>query len=136
MGEAGESDGIHAAVVVAELDLAAGTDPAAVGATVSDELCGSWDHEGPCRWPHRNEIEAVAADVEGVGPAVEAGGGTARFRTVVVAPAEEMPQVRERIELALRRDPRWSVVSAATRPPSRDEGELVDHLIAVPRLVV
>ncbi len=60
---------IGAEVVEAQLDLTEGTDPAAVGATVSDELCGSWDHDGPCRWPHRNEIDAATAP--------------ARYRTVV-----------------------------------------------------
>ncbi len=131
MSEAIESGEVQAAVVEAQLDLAPETDPAAVGATVSDELCGRWNHEGPCRWPHRNEIDAVAGDHEVV---AEAGAPTARFRTIVVAPTEEMPQALERVELALRRDARWSVVSAATRPPSHGEGELVDHLVAVPRL--
>jgi len=112
---------LHAAVVEADLELAEGTDPAAVGATVSGELCGSWDHEGPCRWPHRNEVDASVAP--------------ARFRTVATADEAEMPEVLRRIEEALRRDPRWSVVTVATRPASADEAELVDALLAAPRRV-
>jgi hypothetical protein len=115
-----EATKISAEVLEAELDLTAGTDPAAVGATVSDELCGSWDHEGPCRWPHRNEIDAAS--------------GPARFRTVAIAPTAEMAEVLRRIEDALRRDPRWSVHSTVTRPPAPDEADLVDRLAAAPRL--
>ena len=42
-----------AQVIEAELVLAADTNPAAVGAAVTIELCGSTDHDGPCRWPMR-----------------------------------------------------------------------------------
>ena len=40
-------------VTWARLALAPGTDPAAVGAAVTTELCGHWEHEPPCR------VEAV-----------------------------------------------------------------------------
>ena len=33
----------------ADLWLAGGVDPAAVGAAVTAALCGHWEHEGPCR---------------------------------------------------------------------------------------
>ncbi len=35
--------------------LGAGGDPAAVGAAVTVGLCGHWEHEPPCRWPHHTE---------------------------------------------------------------------------------
>jgi hypothetical protein len=31
-------------------------DPASVGAAVTVELCGHWQHDGACRWPHNNKI--------------------------------------------------------------------------------
>ncbi len=46
-------------VVAASVALEDGADPASVGAAVTVELCGHWDHPGPCRWPHNNEIEAA-----------------------------------------------------------------------------
>jgi len=50
--------------------LAEGTDPAAVGAMVTVALCGHWEHDGPCRWPHHNQIDG------------------AQFRTVFIATPE------------------------------------------------
>ena len=48
---------------------------AAVGAAVTTALCGHWEHEGPCRWPHNNAIQQK--------------GATFLFRTLFVAPASE-----------------------------------------------
>jgi len=45
-------------VLEARLELDDGLDPAAVGAAVTVELCGHWEHAGPCRWPHNSEIAA------------------------------------------------------------------------------
>lgn len=110
-----------AAALEAELDLADGTDAAAVGAAVSDELCGRWDHEGPCRWPHRNVID-VTDDA-------------ARFRTVVVADENEMAEILGRIEAALSEDLRWRVISIEKRTVQDDERDITDHLMSVPRRV-
>lgn len=85
----------------AEVVLRAGADPAAVGAAVTVAVCGHWDHEGPCRWPHHSEIDAEREP--------------ARFRTVFAADQAEAPEVRERIEAALRGDPAWRVVSISPR---------------------
>jgi hypothetical protein len=27
-------------------------EPAALGGAVTTALCGHWEHDGPCRWPH------------------------------------------------------------------------------------
>jgi hypothetical protein len=43
-------------VVEVEMALKTAGDPAAVGAAVTVELCGHWEHEGPCRRPHNNAI--------------------------------------------------------------------------------
>ena len=44
----------------AEIELDEGRDPAAVGAAATVELCGSWDHEGACRWPSQQRDRQLA----------------------------------------------------------------------------
>ena len=100
----------------ADLRLESGTDPAAVGAAVTTALCGHWEHDGPCRWPHNNEIEAS-----------EAGAG---FRTLFVAPAGEEDEVRGRIERSLREGSDWVVLEARARPLSAAERPLAQRLAA------
>jgi len=99
----------------AELVLAEGTDPAAVGAMVTVALCGHWDHEGPCRWPHLNQIDG------------------AHFRTIFVASTEEEPEVRRRIRAALHGDTSWRVVSDIARPLAADEQDAAAELARAPR---
>ena len=102
----------------AELRLRAGTDPAAVGAAVTTALCGHWEHEGPCRWPHNNDIQLVDA--------------VASFRTLFVASATDEDQVRERIERSLRNGDGWDVVRTKSRPVLPSEDPLAAKLAATP----
>jgi hypothetical protein len=99
----------------ARLRLADGTDPSAVGAAVTIELCGSIDHEGGCRWPHNSMV-------------VELDGRDAVFRSVFVAPPAEAGEVRQRIATALRSSLEWIVVSDGERSLSRDEETLATRL--------
>jgi hypothetical protein len=46
--------------VLVELDE--GGDPAALGGAVTVALCGHWDHEPPCRWPHHTETIPVGRE--------------------------------------------------------------------------
>jgi hypothetical protein len=100
---------VHEATV--RLDV--GTDPAAVGAAVTVELCGAVDHAGTCRWPHNNEI---SADGE-------------RFRTVFVAAEPEVDEVHRRTALALRSATGWSVASNGARDLTTGERELAARLV-------
>jgi hypothetical protein len=77
-------------------------------------LCGSWDHDGPCRWPHHNDLDSSSSP--------------ARLRTVVVADDASRPDVVARIEHALRADERWSVASCTTGPPTAGERPLAERL--------
>ena len=90
------------------------TDPAAIGAAVTTALCGHWEHDGPCRWPHNSAVDG------------------ATFRTVFVAPADEAGEVRRRIEAALRGSGGWSVGAVRARAVSPAEQALAERLEATP----
>jgi hypothetical protein len=107
----------EAFVLEAELLLADDTDPAAPGAAVTVALCGHWEHEGPCRWPHNNAIAT-------------GGGGTARFRTLFVAARAEEQDVRGLIADALAAAGGWSVTSSGARPVAASEDDLARGLLA------
>lgn len=99
--------------------MADGLDPAAVGAAVTVELCGHWDHDGACRWPHNS--------------AIDAGREPARLRTLFVADPAESAAVRERIEATLRGATAWRVVSIRSRAVAEDERALAERLLGGPR---
>jgi hypothetical protein len=107
-------------VAEAEIALKAEGDPAAVGAAVTVELCGHWEHEESCRWPHNNAICP--------GPKLNT------FRTLLVAELSEEEMVRERIGAALRACGDWQVVSLRARPVGQHEEALAERLLAAPRL--
>lgn len=37
-------------------------DPAALGGAVTVALCGHWEHDGDCRWPHHSSVDADGAE--------------------------------------------------------------------------
>jgi hypothetical protein len=102
--------------IEAELTLVNGTDPAAVGAAVTVELCGHWEHEGACRWPHNSAIDARRE------PAL--------FRTLFVTGEDESAAVGERVERALRDAGAWRVVAIRERAVAADERDLARRLLA------
>lgn len=108
----------HPYVAEATLVLDDGTDADAVGAAVTVALCGHWEHEGGCRWPHNNA--ARPADP-----------GTS-FRTLFVAPPHEEREVRERIDRALRASSLWTLTSIGARALTADEHDLAERLARTP----
>ena len=102
----------------AELRLEDGVDPAVPGAAVTTGLCGHWEHDGPCRWPHNNDIRADE--------------GSSVFRTVFVAAAAEERDVRERIDRVLRTAPGWSVLRSGARAVASEEEPLAASLLRTP----
>ena len=100
-----------------DLRLAPGTDPRAPGGAVTIALCGHWDHEGPCRWPHHSHLEP---DTD-----------PSHLCTVAVAPADERDDVLARIESELRGDRRWTVLAFAARDIGPEERALAEHLSRV-----
>lgn len=113
------ADGARAFVLEALVDLPEGCDPATVGAAVTVALCGHWEHDGACRWPHNNALDAPA--------------DPARFRTLFVAKPGEAALVRRRIEAALPAHRGWRVVSVSRRPVAAAEQALARRLLASPR---
>lgn len=101
----------------AEVQLGPDGDPAALGGAVTQALCGSWDHEPPCPLAsHHTSTERT--------------GSTVRVRTVfAVDPALE-PEVRRRMEDALREGQltgpsgavtRWELLGTGPAVPYADE---------------
>jgi hypothetical protein len=105
----------RAFAVEAELELRPGTDTRAPGGAVTVALCGHWDHEGRCRWPHNSRIDTSATP--------------ARLRTVVAADDDTVDEVVARIGGALRGDSRWSVRECGTGSIKAWERSLARDLI-------
>ena len=104
----------------AKLHLAAAVDPAAVGAAVTTELCGRWNHDGGCRWPHNNEIGDQGEN------------RLATFRTLWLAPETDEAEVRTRIEKALNDGTGWTVEATRIRELRPDETALAARLARTP----
>ncbi len=113
---------VHAHEAVLELD--AGADAAAPGAAITVELCGHWQHEGPCRWPHRTSVTSLA-------------GRVLSARVLFAASPSELPEVRSRIAAGLNRGEltgpdgrvhRWRVCREGPSDPLECEGSLVREL--------
>ena len=74
---------IHEAAVV----LSSGGDERAPGAAVTVALCGHWEHDGACRWPHHTAARHVGDELV--------------MRTVFASEPDEEELVRSRIGGAL-----------------------------------
>jgi hypothetical protein len=83
-----------------------GGDPRAIGGAVTVALCGHWEHDGPCRWPHHTATVPI-------------GSGSRAVTTRFACSASEEADVRAQIAAALAtgslqlpdgRATAWSVV--------------------------
>ncbi len=109
----------------ATIELLPGADEAAPGAAVTMELCGHWEHDGACPWPHHTSVDNRARE-------------SIRVRTVFACPPVEEDAVRQRIIAALgsgrleaeSRESRWTTTrqGASTIEPS--EETLAAQLVA------
>ena len=88
-------------------------DDGAPGAAVTVALCGQWEHEGACRWPHHTSSYRQ--------------GDRRIVRTVVVVPADELDDVTGRIRRALRDGP-WTVVVQGESAAQGEEHALASRL--------
>ena len=106
----------RAYVYEAELELAPDADPRAPGGAVTVALCGHWDHEGACRWPHYTELDSDVAP--------------ARLCTVFACGDDEVDAVHAAIDGAVRNSNEWSVLSSARREPRGNEVDLGECLVS------
>ncbi|MFJ4849226.1 MULTISPECIES: hypothetical protein [unclassified Streptomyces] len=104
----------HEAVVV----LAAGGDERAPGGAITVELCGGWEHEGPC---------PLAAHHTAVSPGADGG---LLLRVLFAAEPADEAAVRARIDAALAAgalgrepapDTRWELRASGPSPVREDE---------------
>ncbi|GAA1199557.1 hypothetical protein [Pseudonocardia alaniniphila] len=93
----------HRAVLVVPED----EETAAPGGAITTELCGRWEHEPPCRYPHVTEV--VARDADRV-----------TVRTLFACEPAEVVSVRARISDALDR---WTVLDEGPDPGPDSLGE-------------
>ncbi|MFN7917859.1 MAG: hypothetical protein U0Q55_21105 [Vicinamibacterales bacterium] len=124
----------HPYVHEAEIELRAGVDPRAVGAAVTVALCGHWEHEGPCRWPHNNQTQEFQSSEFRL-QIGESQSQRLGFRTLFVCEPEEEPEVRAKIRAALHESRDWRVLADRERPIAATEQELAGNLLLVPRRV-
>jgi hypothetical protein len=113
---------VHAHEAVLELE--ADADAAAPGAAVTIALCGHWQHEGTCRWPHRTSV--ISQD-----------GRVLHVRILYAASAAEQHEVGSRIATSLNRGElavfdgrvqRWRVLREGASHPLENEESLVAEL--------
>jgi hypothetical protein len=99
-------------------------DERAPGAAVTVALCGHWEHDGPCRWPHHTAVSPTPSG--------------AIVRTVFVAPDAEEAAVRERITAALSMGcldgpagtSEWSLISQGPSQVAADENGRATRFLA------
>jgi hypothetical protein len=113
----------QAFVEQAIVEMTGGSDPQAVGAAVTVELCGHWDHDGSCEWPHHTSI---SKQDEGV-----------KLRTIFACNPEQEAEVRRRVVAGmtagkLEGSPKgpssWTIVSVGTDNVLASEQELAGRL--------
>ena len=127
VSDAGQSEGkrrsfAHDAFVALEGD----SDSNALGGAITAELCGQWDHPGPCPLaPHHTRAEPTAGGV--------------RLRILFAAAPEDEPEVRARIKTALGRssiegpDGRWSRWVLQEDAPSQVYDDEAEHAARLSR---
>jgi hypothetical protein len=101
----------------ADITFAPGADARAPGGAVTIALCGSWDHEGSCRWPHQTSVEVSTTP--------------ATVRVVYVVDDEELGHVRRMIESALTSGDDWDTLAIGEATLTADETTLTRRLRAV-----
>ena len=95
----------HDATVVVAPD----GDPDAVGAAITIALCGHWEHDPPCRWPHVTEVVARTDE-------------TVTIRTLFACEPGEAVAVRARISAALETGD-WVVRDQGPAPVPADRAD-------------
>jgi len=109
-------------VHAAHLRIAPDGDVRAPGGAITTALCGHWEHEGACRWPHQTDIE-------------RADGPDIHIRVVAGCPDDERDAVQASIVEALGSSAldgptgrtTWTVVTQGSAEPTTEEQALLDR---------
>ena len=107
----------------AELELAAVGDSRAPGGVVTIFLCGHWEHEGQCRWPHHTAVDKRS-------------GSRITVRTIFACDPNDEQLIRQRISAGLRSGrlqgpsglTTWTVLREAADAVRADEQLLAQRL--------
>jgi hypothetical protein len=110
----------------ASIELAPDSDERAPGAAVTAALCGHWEHEGMCRWPHHTSVDVRS-------------GQSVRLRVVFASAVRDEPAVRRLICAALNQgrlgaEPgtsRWAVIAQGQCELRPAEAPLTDRLLGI-----
>jgi len=101
-------------VLHAEVAFGSGADPRAPGGAVTVALCGSWEHDGSCRWPHHTAVDSAATP--------------SHVRVVYVVDDDDRDQVRRTIESALASGDGWETVAVREGTLTAEESALAERL--------
>ncbi|MBA2772746.1 MAG: hypothetical protein H0U36_01685 [Nocardioidaceae bacterium] len=92
---------------------------AALGAAITIGLCGHWDHDGQCRWPHYTDVAEAEPHIV--------------TRTIFVADPTDEGEIRARLDKQLRTGglevpegtcSRWELLAVGPVEPTAEE---LDH---------
>jgi hypothetical protein len=101
-------------VLQADVVFGAGADTRAPGGAVTVALCGSWEHEGACRWPHHTAVDLSATP--------------SPVRVVYVVDDDELDHVRTMIDSALASGDDWDTVAVREDTLTAEESALAQRL--------
>ena len=114
-------------VHAARAQLEPGGDPAALGGAVTVGLCGSWEHDGPCLWPHHS---STSMD-----------GAATTVRTVFRAKPAHEREVRRLVDAALAvgrltgpdgSETGWQILGSGRVAPTAEESSFGEEPGALP----
>ncbi|MEO8697604.1 MAG: hypothetical protein ABI658_29150 [Acidimicrobiales bacterium] len=108
------SDRARCHVMQADIAFAPDADTRAPGGAVTVALCGSWEHEGSCRWPHHIAVDGAVTP--------------SHVRVVYVVDDAERDHVRGSIEAALASSDSWSTVAVRVSTLTAEEAALAQRL--------
>ena len=128
MGSPPPHDECVIAVQIFTVELAAGAELSAIGAALTVELCGHWEHPPPCRWPHHTESRMWQPSSDRVGQA----------RTVFAARWDHIPELRQRMIARVRTGrldhdgevSRWRLLDSSADEPTASERDLGERLFS------
>src|SRR5688572_22694732 len=101
-------------VIRADVAFGPGADIRAPGGAVTIALCGSWDHDGSCRWPHHTAVDTSSPH--------------AIIRVVYVVDDGELGHVRDLIESAVTSGTDWRTIAIGHDTLTEEERILSQRL--------